>query len=512
VPTSASRLTGPAARRLLAGAGVATVAVACATALAAPAISAPAAAGGHTGRAARAARAAKPGVSGGAITLASQVSFPQGARTYSMATDASGTTYVAWIAASVVASAGRQLHLCTLPLHATGCKGGVQTADLTDASTSGDLRLLVTPGGAVTIVWYHTDSGGGEIAEATRQQDGLLSAEQDVASAPVNGNLLDAELGPGNAIWTVATGSGSPLEVREGLTNAPVTVHVPYDVQYAQLAFSGATPILALVKAAFVTQAVGFTYQSGDSWTSVKNVPGTGTDASAISLVRTRLGVRLVADVGDAGYTPVVAKWTGHGFGKPVKTGDTCELGYHAAVTDSSGRLADASSECGKIVVSSMADTVHAATVKFSTPQVPAGGEPQIATLPSGHAWVAVSTQYNPSQSQLGDVLKLYPVLLPDRHATASKKGKGGTTVVTGPESCLPADTVAVSVKGHPKHGWKVSSRKLKLGAHSAGSSVNGGALVAGKSYTLKGTVVFAKNGSHSSVSAKLTFKVCPAP
>jgi hypothetical protein len=143
-----------------------------------------------------------------------------------------------------------------LVLHATSCSGGVQTLNPNNPSTSAGLRLLVTPGGAVTIVWYNTSAGGGEIAEATSTSGGPLSAEDDVASAPINGYLLDAELAPNGSIWTVAEpSSGSTLQVREGFTSSPTTVKTPYTVGFAQLAFAGSTPILAITKNAFVTRS-----------------------------------------------------------------------------------------------------------------------------------------------------------------------------------------------------------------------------------------------------------------
>jgi hypothetical protein len=457
--------------------------------------------------------AAKPGLVGPTITLASQVSFDGELRAYSLASDKSGTTYVAWISSSVTGSAGRQVHLCTLPLHATGCKGGIQTVDLTDASTSAGLRLLVTPGGAVTIVWYHTSGSGGEIAEATSQAGGPLSAEKDVASAPANGFLLDAELAPDGSIWTVATpDSGSPLEIRAGFTSSPTTLKPPYSVGYAQLAFAGSTPILAITKSSAISQAAAYASRPGGSWTSFKNVAGTGTDGTDVGLVKTPSGVRLVTDIGNAGYTPVVAKWNGHGFAHRTPTGDTCELGAHDAVSDSSGRLADVSSECNKISVSNLADTTHAAIVRFSPGGATAGGQPQIATVPRGFAWVAWSTQYNPASSANGDKLKISQVLLPGLQRHVSHRGAHGSVTLTGPASCLPADTVGVGVKGHAAHGWKVVSHKVTLGHKKLGSSLNGASLSAGKVYSLKGSVVFASGGSHETVSAKLKFRSCPQP
>jgi hypothetical protein len=457
--------------------------------------------------AAVAASAAKPGLAGNPILLAKKVSFDGDQRAYSIAADKSGKTYIAWLSSPVNAPAGRELHLCTLLLHATSCKGGIQTLAPKEAQTSAGIRLLVTPGGAVTIVWYHTDSGGGEIADATSSSGGPLSAEHDVASAPINGYLLDAEYGPGGSIWTVAApATGSSLQIRPGFSSSPMTVHTPYEVGYAQLAFAGSTPIVAITKDAAVTQAPAFSYRKGGSWTSFKNVPRTQNAGGNVGLVHTTSGVRLVTDIGDAGYTPVTAKWNGHGFTHRIPTGDTCVLGAHDAVTDSSGRLVDVSSECDKISVSNFGAGSHAAILRFSPHGSEAGGTPQIATVPRGYAWVAWSTEVVGS----GDKLEVVLVRLPGVHHTVSHRGRHGTVTVTGPATCLPADSISVSVKGRADHGWRVSSRKLVLGHKKVGSSLNGAALKAGKSYGLKGTVVFASGSSHDAVSATVKFRSCP--
>jgi hypothetical protein len=411
------------------------LAVAVATALAATSV-----AGAGASSAVPAARtvhsAAKPGLAGAPILLANKVSFDGDSRAYSIAADKSGKTYVAWISSPANTSAGRRVHLCTLVLHAHSCQGGIQTVTPTDPSTSAGIRLLVTPGGAVTIVWYYTGAGGGEIAEATSQSGGTLSGEHDVASAPVNGYLADAELAPDGSIWTVAEpSSGSTLQVRPGVSNPAITLHTPYTVGYAQLAFAGSTPILAITKNAAVSQAAAFSYRRGGTWTSFKSVPGTGTAGQNVGLVRTTSGVRLITDIGDAGYTPVTAKWNGRGFTRRKPTGDTCVLGAHDAATDSSGRLVDVSSECDKISVSNFGTGTHPAIFRFSPQGFAAGGEPQIATVPRGYAWVAWSTELGTSGVQ-GDNLKVVLVRLPGVHRKVSHRGRHGTVTVTGPATC----------------------------------------------------------------------------
>jgi hypothetical protein len=462
-----------------------------------------------------------PGFVGTPFTVASQVSFDGNTNgwAYSIASDKSGRTYLAWIASSASNSAGREVHLCELPLGATACAGGVQHIALTDPQTSANLRLLVTPGGSVTIIWYHTESGGGEIAEATAPPGGALSSEHDVASAPVNGRLLDAEFGPGGTIWTVVTPeSNSPLYVRAGVTNAPMTIAVPHSfasgVGYAQLAFAGSTPIIAASENAGITTPTEYTYKHGGAWTAFKAVPGAETPGINVALTATRFGVRLITDLSDAGYVPVVAKWNGHGFDRAVKTGDTCELGWHDASTDASGRLVDASAPAGcgsRVRVSNFADATHPSTLSFPSGGTIAGGEPQVATEPRGYAWVAWSTQYSNDSSE-GDRLRVVEVRLPGVRRSVTKHGKHGTTVLTGPASCFPAVSIAVGVKGHAKHGWKVKSRTVKLGAKKLGKSLDGARLAAGKLYKLKGSVVFSKGHAHSTVTATLAFRACPNP
>lgn len=500
MPALRTSFSRPSRRALVGLAAASTV-----LAFAAPALSsAPAAA---------ASGSAKPGISGAAITVAKQVSFDGDNRAYDLATDRAGTTYLGWISAAANSSTPREIHLCTLPLHATGCKGGVQTTDSTDASTAAGIRVLATPGGAVTILWYHTSFSGGEISEATSQSGGPLSAQKDVAPAPTNGYLLDAEFGPGGSIWTVASpGSGSPLQVTEGIPAKATTVKTPYGVGFARLAFAGSTPIIAITKDAAITQPAAFAYRPGHSWTAFKNVPKTWTVGTDIGLTRTSSGVRLTT--GDADYSPVVAKWNGHGFTPRTLTGDhnSCAPNSHATVTDASGRLADVTDECGKITVSNLVNTTRAAIFRFAAGGTPAGGAPQIATLPRGYAWVAWSVQYNPASSAQGDKLEIVPVLLSDLHHKVTHHGSHGSTTVTGPASCLPAIAISVGVAGHAKHGWHVAKRTLKLGHKTLHGSLNGASLTPGKKYTLKGTVSFSDGGSHETVTASLKFKACPKP
>jgi hypothetical protein len=494
------------ARRVAAAGAVTAVAVAAAVTFAAPATSAPGAAG---------ARSAKPGVSGAAITLASQIVLDGDRRDVQLATDRSGRTYVAWISGPATNSSARQVHLCTLPLHARACKGGVQSIDSPDASTASGLRILVTPAGAVTILWYHSHSGGGDVAEATSASGGPLSAASTFVSGPQDSSLLDAELGPGNAIWTVlGPETGTTLLVTPGFGKTTMSVSAPSQVTYARLAFAGTTAILATSAfdgAGGFEKPIQYTSRPGSSWTGFKNVAGTETDGDDMGLTRTSSGVRLTAPSSST-QSPAVAKWTGHAFSRAVSIGDhnNCVPSSYDTVADASGRLAGVSNECGKLTVDNLPDTRHAAIVRFSGGNT-AAGDAHIATLPRGYAWVAWTVQFSSNALQ-GDKLKIVPLLLPGLDKKVSHKGPHGTVTVTGPTSCQPADAIPVAVEGHAKPGWAVHSRVLKLAGKKVGHSLNGAALKAGKKYALKGTVVFSNGHSRSTVSATLTFKSCPNP
>jgi hypothetical protein len=494
------------ARRVATLGAVTAVGLTSVVTLASPATSAPTPA---------AVRTAKPGISGAAITLASQVSMDGDKRDVDLATDKSGRTYVAWISAPVSDGSGRQVHLCTLPLHATACAGGVQAIDSPDASTAGGIRVLATPAGAVTILWYHTHSGGGDVSEATSASGGPLSSAANVVTGPQDAVLADAELGPGNNIWTVVdpeTGSG--LQVTPGIGNSTVTVSTASHVDYARLAFAGSTAILATSEfdgAGGFEKPIRYASRPGSSWTGFKTVAGTETDGDDFGLTRTSAGVRLTAP-SSSNALPVVAKWTGHAFSHAAQIGDhsTCVPSSYSTFADASGRLADVGNECGTFAVDNLPATTHAAISRMPGGDV-AAGDPQIATLPRGYAWVAWTVQFSSNALQ-GDKLKIVPFLLPGLARKASHHGAHGTVTITGPTSCQPNDTIAVGVAGHGKHGWKVHSHKLTLAGKKIGHSLKGAGLKPGKRYVLKGTVVFAHGGSHSTVKAKLKFRSCPNP
>ncbi len=135
-----------------------------------------------------------------------------------------------------------------------------------------------------------------------------------------------------------------------------------------------------------------------------------------------------------------------------------------------------------------------------------AGGDYQIATTPRGQGWAVWSIE-----STAGDKLSATPIVLPGRLVTATKTVKGNRVTLTGPASCLPATNVRVGVNGKPAKHWHVAASTLRLGSkvlHS--TTLNGGGLTPGKTYTLSGTVRFADGGTHSTVTAELKFRSCP--
>lgn len=129
---------------------------------------------------------------------------------------------------------------------------------------------------------------------------------------------------------------------------------------------------------------------------------GTWSVEADTGLTATASGVRLVTAVNNSTYHPVVAAWTGHGFGRPALVGDTnsCSPTSHDTATDASGRLVDVSTECSQIAVDNLEKATQAAIVRFPTRGITAGGTPQIATTRSGRAIVAWSVE-NPKTATI---------------------------------------------------------------------------------------------------------------
>jgi hypothetical protein len=460
--------------------------------------------------------AAAPGPDGATITLDHGVELNDG---YDAATDASGRTYIGWISAKIGGSAGRQVHLCTLPPGARSCKGGVRTitfADGTIASSADALHVFTTPGGKVTLIWMHTtvasENGpqGDEIETATSQAGGPLSAAADQATGPSFGTMLDAAMAPNGQIWVLSEESVlTGMQVRPGLGNPFVNLKTPYGVGPARIRFDHGTPVIVIQKDGAVTAPVAYTSFRSGKFAAFHFVKHTWTGASDLGLVGSSSGIRLVTSVGNADYFPETWSWTGNGFGHQVVNGDegNCAPGGHDLVSDPSGRVADITNECGFVVIANMADTRHASLAKFPEHATDAGGDYQITTTRRGKGWAVWSIQTPAS----GDKLFATPILLPGTEVTASKTARGNRVTVTGPASCLPPVDVKVGVHGKPAKNWHVTASTLRLGhkvLHS--TTLNGGALKPGGTYTLSGTVKFANGGSHAIVTAQLKFRSCP--
>lgn len=464
--------------------------------------------------AAHAATGPRPGLVGAPLLLQDNTQL----HGYDVAVDGAGTAYVGWIADdSSTTSATRKVRFCTLPPGSASCAGGVQVIDALGASSAAGLRVLATAGGTVTLVWFHdTDPGsvtgprGGRIAVATSQGGGPLSAATDVADAPSFGQLLDAQLGPGGALWTVAyKGVGTTeIEVRPGVTSAPQAVPVPYSVATTRLAFAGSTPVIAAQQYGGVSAPIHAASGTGGGWSGFAPVANTWSVGS-VGLAAATSGVRLVAAIANASYYPVVSRFTGSGFTRPTLTGDrnSCAPYSHDLVADASGRLADVSNECGQITVANMAAAGRAGLVRFAAGGTVAGGDPQIATTPRGHARVAWSIQ-----STTGNKLLVGRVLLPALAKAVTKKSRQGKVTVKGPASCLPASSIAVGVKARPAKGWKAGAKSLRLDGKRVTSPLSGAKLAAASTHTLTGRVVFSRAGQSVARTVKLTFRSCASP
>jgi hypothetical protein len=451
------------------------------------------------------------GVVGSPFTLANVVSFAG----YDVAANSAGTAYIGWISTTANNTA-RTVHLCRLPVGATACSGGIQTIDSLGSSSASGLRVLVTGNDLVHLIWFHDTPNSingpqnSAIAEATAQDGKNLSAAHDVVTdAPSFGELLTAVRGPSGAIWTV-TYSGLPaqsVQVRDGLSAAAVSVHTPYVVGFAQLAFAGSKPLLVVERYASIGAAPHYaTRSSGGSWSAFHAVAHTWTLGTNAALASSGHGVRLVTTVDNASYRPVISKWTGSGFSPRQLTKDdnACEPTTHDGTTDPSGRFLDVSWECHDVTVTNYADSLHAGIYRLRVHSTPTA-VPQIASGTRGIATVVYSTQVTN-----GQVLRVAHVRLPASTHTVAHSGIGGRVTVTGPRSCLPPVNVHVAWTHHPAHGWTFRSGALRLNGNVvSGTTLDGARLTAGKAYTLVGKAVFGKGGSRRTVQASLAFRTC---
>jgi hypothetical protein len=468
--------------------------------------------------------AAKPGISGTPITLTGHAEFDGDThRAWDLGMDRSGTAYMAWLAVKKNSTNERDVFFCTLPPGAKACKGGIQEIVTPDSSSVAGLRLLVSPTGLATLLWYASDAASGTgIIESTSDKGGALTPATLVVNGPSEGSLLAAEFGPNGDIWTVVQTAidGKTLNIRRSLTAAPQTLRGPsassfIGVGYASLAFSGHTGILVITNTAQNDYPL-YSYTKGSSWTAFAKVGGVETGYGInMGLTAAKAGVILTAVSRPNFYQPVTLKWNGHGFGKPLSTGDhsNCAPNSHDQSADASGRIVDVTNECGEITVANLVDGRHAALLRFGAPKnaTVAGGDPQIVSSPRGRAWVAWAVEAS-SASGGGNLLRVAPLLLPGLDTHKSAHGAHGKITITGPASCQPASSINIGVAAKPAHGWSLVTHTLKLGAKRIGTTLNGAALTPGKRYTLIGAAVFSNGHGRSTVKTSLTFKACPRP
>ncbi len=451
------------------------------------------------------------GLTGTPIVLTDKASLSG----YDVAIDASGRAYLGWI--SDVNSAGRKIHLCTLPPGATQCAGGIQTVSSPaggDSSAQG-LQVFVTPAGKVTLVWMHdtaaSESGpqGSEITTATSKRGGPLSKPADVATAPSFGTMLDAAAGPNNTIWVVTEhSSAGSVQVREGLKGTAVNLHTPYGVGGARLRFSNGAGVLVIQKAGAITSPVAAGSFRHGTFSGFSLVAKTWTAAAELGLTATTSGVRMITSTDDASYHPVNWSWSAAGFSQPTLTGDLgdCSPSSHDLVSDASGRAADVSMECPDVAIANLPDTRHAFVTRFPVNGTFAGGPPQLATTPRGKGWVLWSIE-----SSAGDKLLAAPILLPGGTVTAAKTAQGNQLTLTGPASCLPAVDLTVGVQGKPASQWQVAGTTLTLGGTALPSAtLHGATLTPGQTYTLTGTVHFTGPGTPLTLTDTISFESCP--
>jgi hypothetical protein len=463
--------------------------------------------------AARAASAHTAGVVGSPLTLATGQSFEVLGHPFDVGTNRGGTAYIGWIS-STTADPERTVHLCTLPPTATACEGGIQTIASPGTSSAAGLRVLVDGDDTVHLVWFHDTAqsingpNDAAISEATAVHGLDLGAAQDiVTNAPSFGTLLEAKIGPNGDLWTVAYAGVPTKEVRVWHGGAdPEPVTTPYGVGYAQLAFAGGTPVLAIEKDGAISTPPSYATRSGaGTWSAFHQIAHTWAAGSNTALATTRRGLRMVTSTDHASYRPVIAAWTGSGFSTPKLTPDTngCSVKTHDGWSDPSGRLLDASWECSRLTVTNYPDARHAAIVRFGGGGTP-GHAPQIASGTRGIATVV----WGVSQAD-GETLRVARVRLPDSTVTVGRTGTGGRVTVTGPVTCLPPVDVPIRRTHRPAKGWRLESSTLRLDGRRVSAPLDGAKLAPGKRYALVGTATFAKHGRRATVTATLRFRTC---
>jgi hypothetical protein len=456
-------------------------------------------------------QATPPGADGPRITLmglSQQYRFTSGE--FDATADAAGNAYIGWLADAKPGSASKTLYLCTIKPTKAACSGGTQTIPSQDQVEAADLTLL--PGSkSVTMVWF-ANTAGGQILKSVSQAGAKASSPVKIASAPANGQLFDAVIGPSGHVWTVSGGDDSTiLDVSAEGSTPPSAPTPPWDVGFAQLAFAGSTAVLVIQEAGSISVPDEYASLTGGKWSAFKPLTGTESGGYAPGLTETPAGLRVVAVSQPDFYHPVVASWQNGSFGPAKLFGDTnsCAPNSAATTTDASGRLADITNECGQITIDNFPRTTGASIVRFAAGDDVVGSAPRIATLPSGLGWAVFALN---SGSSDFDQLIAAPVLLPALRTKVTGDSTGGDVTVTGPVSCLPVVSTTVAVSAAPASGWHTTSTSLTLSGKAQAGSLDGAKLTPGKSYTLTGTASFADGSKKQTATANLTFTACPAP
>ena len=100
-----------------------------------------------------------------------------------------------------------------------------------------------------------------------------------------------------------------------------MTLTAPYLVGDAWLAFAaGPGPSLPSIVTARSVNRSAIRFANGSTWSPFKAVAHTWSVGGAIGMVAAKAGVRSVASVDNAGYYPVVSKWSAGKWSAPTPT------------------------------------------------------------------------------------------------------------------------------------------------------------------------------------------------
>jgi hypothetical protein len=470
-------------------------------------------AGSLTGFGAGAAHATG-GAYGKRVSLQSGISLSG----YDAATTQDGTTYVGWIASVYNDPALRQVHLCVLHPGSRSCVGGVQTTGSLAPSAAQDLHVVVAKG-QVELVWdAQATLGSGDfsgIFGVARVVGGHLQPATAVPGAPTYPTTTSVIATKSGDVSAAVIGAGSndnKVYYYKTLTSTPKTLTRHYFIGNAQLADNGHQTVLTTSAYGSLSGRVSVAHKpsSASSWSGFSTVKHSYTGGNVEKLQTAHGKIYLLGMSDKALYTQYLYRWKGASFAGPVSTGDHQGISSFDPTTDASGRLASVSAQVGNFAVSNFGHgSGKAAEFHVKVKQTFAGGPVQITTSPSGRGWLVYAVE---TTASTGDLMYAQPIRLGGLTKKVHKHGRAGVVTVKGPVSCLPVSKVHVSVTGKPHHGWKVASKKLRLGSKKQRGTLNGGGLRAHHAYTLKGTVVFHKGHSRSAITAKLRFTTCGRP